>query len=181
MDTFSAIIGSVLVAILTLLGNFIIQNFIEKEKYRNEYKKLLMNRKISVCEKGISFLQNFTKVDVHGECFAWMLEESEILKVMKTMENFNLDLAWFPPIIRSEFIDLFNAINQAHSQYKSKEKRIAEENDYIEERKALASKMRDISNRLEPAIYTYLMDVDGIDFMIRKGALRYTSYKRKGA
>jgi len=168
MDTFSAISGSVTVAILTLFGNFFIQNFIEKEKYRNEYKKLLMNRKIAVCEKGISFLQNFTKIDIHAECFAWMLEESEFLNVIKTMENFNLDLAWFPPQIRGEFIDLFNTINQAHSQYKNKEKGIAEENDYIEERKALTSKMRDISNKLEPEIYTYLMDVDGIDFMIGK-------------
>lgn len=168
MDTFSAFIGSVIVAVITLIGNFYIQTKVEKRKYCNEYQKLLMNRKIVACERGIVFLQNFVKYDTNEKCFTWMLQRTSLNKVMQAVENLNFDLAWFTPNTRNKFIDLFNIIEVSNNYYKLREKGILTESEYADERNTLAIKIRELSVSLEPDLYEYLCNSNGVNFMINK-------------
>lgn len=56
----------------------------------------------------------------------------------------------------------------SNNYYELREKGILTESEYADERNTLAIKIRELSVRLEPDLYEYLCNSNGVNFMINK-------------
>ena len=107
--------GSVVVAIITLLGTWGINKYNNNKSYEIAYKKILINKQLKTIEDMYKFLQNFMTVIEPDGWFPWMVDFRKLDLILKDLDTIERELLWFPNDIRNMIISLGNELNNYRS------------------------------------------------------------------
>lgn len=97
-----SILGSILVAIITLLGTWIINNHKSQKEYVIHYQEILIKKQLETIEQIYQFLQNFRIVTDMDGWYPWMNDYNRLISLINEHERISGALIWFP----KEFNDL---------------------------------------------------------------------------
>lgn len=96
------ILGSIIVAIITLFGTWIINNHKSTKEYEIHYQEILIKKQLETIEQIYQFLQNFRIVTDMDGWYPWMKDYNRLISLIDEQERISGALIWFP----KEFNDL---------------------------------------------------------------------------
>lgn len=96
------ILGSIIVAIITLFGTWIINNHKSTKEYEIHYQEILIKKQLETIEQIYQFLQNFRIVTDMDGWYPWMKDYNRLISLIDEQERISSALIWFP----KEFNDL---------------------------------------------------------------------------
>lgn len=167
-------LGSILVAIITLSGTYIINNRQNKNAYKSDYRKFLITQKAKVLEDIFFFLNNFMTVTKVDGWYDWADNENDYQALKEKIRQVEDNSIWFPIEFKNMIIRLANDIgdyytctvqyNMSNQQsYQSNspnnQKKVLEEyNKYCTYKDMLTDQIRCESRAIEISLYNYLAD-----------------------
>lgn len=167
--------GSILVAIITLSGTYIINNRQSKNAYKSDYRKFLITQKAKALEDIFSFLNNFMTVTKGDGWYTWADNENDYLAIKEKICHVEDNSIWFPIEFKNMIIRLVNDIGNYYTctvQYNNMSKQqsyqsnipnnqeifLKEYNKYCTYKDMLTDQIRCESRAIEISLYKYLAD-----------------------
>lgn len=116
MDEFlKSLVGPAIVAIITLAGTWILNNYKIRKEYQVIYEKELIGKQLEVIINLYKFLQNFTVVIEPDGWYPWMRDRDELKKLIETLENIINHAVWFS----KDFVKLLTEFSNRLRHYES--------------------------------------------------------------
>ena len=103
--------GAIIVAVITLLGTWVINKNNNNQSYEKKKKKILINKQIKTIEDMYKFLQNFMTIVKPDGWFPWMIDFRKLDLILKELDMIEKELLWFPNDVRNMIISLGNELN----------------------------------------------------------------------
>lgn len=166
--------GSILVAIITLSGTYIINNRQSKNAYKSDYRKFLITQKAKALEDIFSFLNNFMTVTKDDGWYTWANNENDYQSLKGKIRKVEDDSIWFPIEFKNMIIKLTNDIGDYYTctvQYNTSKQQayqrnspnnlkisLEEYNKYCTYKDMLTDQIRCESRTIEISLYKYLAD-----------------------
>lgn len=166
--------GSILVAIITLSGTYIINNRQSKNAYKSDYRKFLITQKAKALEDIFSFLNNFMTVTKDDGWYTWADNENDYQSLKEKIRQVEDDSIWFPIEFKNMIIKLTNDIGDYYTctvQYNTSKQQAYQSSSpntpesFLEEYKKyctykdmLTDQIRCESRAIEISLYKYLAD-----------------------
>ena len=167
--------GSILVAIITLSGTYIINKRQSKNAYKSDYRKFLITQKAKALEDIFSFLNNFMTVTKGDGWYTWADNENDYLAIKEKIRHVEDNSIWFPIEFKNMIIRLGNDIGNYYTctvQYNNMSKQqsyqsnipnnqeifLKEYNKYCTYKDMLTDQIRCESRAIEISLYKYLAD-----------------------
>ena len=110
-----SLVGPVFVAIITLAGTWILNNYKIRKEYQVIYEKELIGKQLEVIINLYKFLQNFSVVIEPDGWYPWMRNRDELKKLIETLENITNHAVWFS----KDFVKLLTELSNRLRQYES--------------------------------------------------------------
>ena len=89
MDEFlKSLVGPALVALITLAGTWILNNYKIRKEYQVIYEKELIGKQLEVIINLYKFLQNFTVVIEPDGWYPWMRNRDELKKINRDFRKY---------------------------------------------------------------------------------------------
>lgn len=116
MDEFlKSLVGPALVALITLAGTWILNNYKIRKEYQVIYEKELIGKQLEVIINLYKFLQNFSVVIEPDGWYPWMRNRDELKKLIETLENITNHAVWFS----KDFVKLLTELSNRLRHYES--------------------------------------------------------------
>lgn len=161
MDEFlKSLVGPALVALITLAGTWILNNYKIRKEYQVIYEKELIGKQLEVIIKLYKFLQNFAVVIEPDGWYPWMRNRDELKKLIETLENITNHAVWFSKDFVKLLTELSNRLRHYESDFNilsvSRDPNILKQkDDYTDEIKLRAVE-------IETELYKCLIDKNNI-------------------
>lgn len=107
------LVGPIIVAVVTLLGTWIINNHKSQKEYEINYQEILMKKQLEAIEQIYRFLQNFNVVTNSDGWYPWMKDYGRLVSLIAELERLSGILIWFP----TKFVDLMVDFNNQLRDY----------------------------------------------------------------
>lgn len=151
--------GAIIVAVITLLGTWIINKYNNNKSYEVAYKKILINKQIKTIEDMYKFLQNFMTVTEPYGGFPWMIDFRELGLILKDLDMIERELLWFPNDVRNMIISLGNELNNYRSSSLSQNIDLKDE-VAVQQRNEYTDRLIKKRNAIEIELYELLIHPD---------------------
>lgn len=164
------ILGSLLVAVVTLIGTYCIQRVNNLKNYKSEYRKNLINKKLRAIEDLYRYLQNFHVLTYDRRAFPWMLESEKTRSIVNELYNINNELIWFPIDLKNKISELSIILtNYTKFIVDCEIKNIKYDTNYITQQlQTTRNKILKKSSSIEIKLYEYLIDEDSLIEVLKK-------------
>lgn len=171
------ILGSIIVAVITLFGTWFINNHKSKKEYEIHYQEILIKKQLEVIEQIYRFLQNFNVVTISDGWYPWMQDHSKLISLITELDGLSGTLIWFP----TKFVDLMVNFNNRLRDYEERfsqyavardAKTLEHNNQYSNEIKLRVAEIeKEIDNYLisgEPVVEVFKKNKAVLDNFLRQ-------------
>ena len=161
MDEFlKSLVGPALVALITLAGTWILNNYKIRKEYQVIYEKELIGKQLEVIINLYKFLQYFTVVIEPDGWYPWMRNRDELKKLIETLENITNHAVWFS----KDFVKLLTEFSNKLRHYESDFNILSVSRDPIilKQKDDFTDEIKLRAVEIETEIYRCLIDKDNI-------------------
>lgn len=161
-----AYIGSLIVAVVTLLGQFLINRYIINTSYESKYERALIKYKVEAIKQLYEFVFPFTVNIMDDGSYEWMNSVEAIKNKLAELDTLQRNTLFLPIGFRDQMSKLVNLIIEFENyQFFNNASRSNEE--ILIDRINFACLVRIIAGHLEADLFSYLQNKENIKEILK--------------
>lgn len=172
-----SIVGSVIVAFITLFGTWIINNHKSQKEYEIHCQEILMKKQLEAIEQIYQFLQNFRIVTDMDGWYPWMKDYNRLISLIDEHERISGALIWLP----KEFDDLMTYFgNQLRDYQKGFQKyAVARDTQTLKHNDEYSDNIKRKAIEIEKEIDDYLISGEPVVEVFKKNKAVLDNFLRQ--